>query len=49
MEIEFRQMRKGETQKGLTERTVSLQGQYSDREAEGKDGVEASFPSKVIC
>jgi hypothetical protein len=27
-----------ETQEGLREQAVILQGQYSDREAEGKDG-----------
>jgi hypothetical protein len=50
MEIEFcEQVRKGEAQEGLIERTVILLSQDPDREVEGKYG-KAVFPleSKLI-
>jgi hypothetical protein len=47
MEIEFcRQVRTGEAQEGLIERTVILQSQDPDREVEGKYG-KPYFPSKA--
>jgi hypothetical protein len=38
-EILYANAGRKETQEGLAEQAVILRGQYSDREAEGKDGI----------
>jgi hypothetical protein len=44
-EILYANVGRKETQEGLAEQAVILRGQYSDREAEGKDGISPPFPS----
>jgi hypothetical protein len=37
--ILYANVRRKETQEGLAEQAVIVPGQYSDQEAEGKDGI----------